>query len=397
MNLAEKQKARLKLMNSINSAHKKKVIAPASEVPNTFFLRRPTGVMALDVDAGGGFPAGGVSFISGPDGAGKTMLLYKTFAMHQRLYGNNSFLALGISEFAPDYFFMRKCGVRVAIPPEMIEQIEEERAHRGQPKLTKEEMAELKDQVGVVDIIRGSSGEELLNSVIEMAQTKAYGIIGIDSISSLRPHAWENMEGLEDNPQMAAHATMMTKFFKQFAPLTLGLEDSNETTLICLDQVRSNKKKAEAPSYMQKYLPDYASSQAWATRHGKLVDIMVMSGGKEKAKSGENKGEVIGKTLKWEIVKGKAGTHDGIHGEIDMTYEKLTDDARQVIVQGLAYGVIKEKDGLVTVMQPKTDRFIADKVPGIEKMVEAMEADFELELSVRRAVLTAAGIECSYR
>src|SRR5688572_9440121 len=65
----------------------RRVVAMADEAPNVYELRRPTGIIQLDKDIGGGFPAGGLSVVSGPDNAGKTWVILRTMAMHQRLYG----------------------------------------------------------------------------------------------------------------------------------------------------------------------------------------------------------------------------------------------------------------------------------------------------------------------
>ena len=67
------------LMHSLNKPDRR-VIARANEVTNPYMLRRPTNIMELDIDLGGGFPAGGCSMVSGPDNciAEGTFVQYET-------------------------------------------------------------------------------------------------------------------------------------------------------------------------------------------------------------------------------------------------------------------------------------------------------------------------------
>ena len=101
--------------DAINKGMKYSRMADTEDVSNTYLLRRPSGIMQLDVDTGGGLPAGGINYISGPDGSGKTWLLYNYFATHQRLYGEEASICYVPVEFLPDYKFMRLCGCIIAL------------------------------------------------------------------------------------------------------------------------------------------------------------------------------------------------------------------------------------------------------------------------------------------
>ena len=101
---------------------------------------------------------------------------------------------------------------------------------------------------------------------------------------------------------------------------------NHRTTVIFMSQVRSNSKKAEAPAHIAKYLPDYVAQGAWAAKDGRLIDVMLKPGQKEKEKLANepmNLGQAIeqkkrltqvGKLVGYEITKGKAGIHEGING-----------------------------------------------------------------------------------
>jgi RecA/RadA recombinase len=383
------------------------VVASIEDVPNTYFLRRPCGIMQLDIDTGGGLPAGGLCYVSGPDNAGKSYLLAKYIAMNQRLLGERSAVAIGLSEGAPDHWFWRKAGVKVAIPDAMIEEENKYRKDHGLKTFSKEELKELKTQVGEIAILRHATGEKLLETVLGAIETKCFDIVGLDSVSALLSES-EATKDLDENPQQAAVATSMTRFFQHYLTNTTGFYGRNDTTVIFTAQARSNRKKSEAAAHFAKYMKDWTTQGAWAARHGKLIDITVWSGGKEKEEvkgANELEGEknkrrvAVGKDICWEISKGKAGTHDGITGEIGFSYDTMTDDLRSIVAAGFRYGSIREKEGLITVIRRATCEVIEgmQDLAGVDRLTELMREDFETELFVRREVLAAAGIRCTYR
>lgn len=399
MTVAERKKKLLAIKNKANKDAKRNILVFAEEAPNPYFLRRPTGIMQLDVDLGGGFPAGGVSYISGPDNAGKTWLLYKTFAMHQRIYGPNACIAYAPVEGACDFFFMRKCGYKVAIPMENIEQHQAHRKARGVPSLTKAEVKELSTGIGELLLIQAPTMEDLLNEVLNLAAQKVCHIIGVDSISAACPSAEAMLNDFSDFPQQGAQATLLKRFFQHYYPIVSGVNGINETTLMFTNQVITNRAKSEAPTYMAKYMKDWKPAGSSAAKHGKLIDLVLQSGAKEKEKGGEKL--VIGKDVKWEIIKGKAGTHDHITGELSFLYE---DDAwhanaKTIIMAGLRHGAIIERSGKLTVIQPETGTAIhgAENIANFETLVGMIRSDQEFELLLRRETLAAAKISCSYK
>ena len=383
------------------------VISAIAEVPNTYFLRRPCGIMPLDIDTGGGLPAGGLCYISGPDNGGKTYLTNKYIAFNQRLLGDRSAVAIGLSEGPPDHWFMRKCGVRVAIPDSMIEERNKYMKEQGLKPFTKEEVKELKSQTGHIEIIRHSSGEKLLQTIVDAVETKAFDLVVLDSVSALIS---ENEAGkdLDENTQAQAIANALTRFFQHYLTNTTGFYGSNETSVIFTAQARSNKKKSEAAAHFARYMKDWTTQGAWAARHGKLIDITVWSGGKEKTdtkfdgllgEKGFTKGVAQGKEINWEIMKGKAGTHDGITGEIDFSYDTLTDDYRSIVISGMRAGCIFEKDGKFSVIRKATGEVHAglDAIADLDTLMNLMKEDFEMELFIRKEVLASRGIQCTYR
>lgn len=377
-----------------------KVIEFASNVPNTYELRRPSGIMQLDLDTGGGPPAGGLTYISGPDNAGKTFLILLYMLMHQRLYGAQSALAFACVEGGFDFKRALHMGLKIAVPDPTLDQWDQERVQRGFPPYTKEERQYFKQQIGEFLIIGGPTGEAIMQTALNCVRTRMFGIIAVDSVSILLPEADADKE-MAEHEKRAANASLITKFIKQYTPLTSGLDGLNYTTVLFSAQVRSNSAKATAPARMQKFLKDWVSTGAYAGKHGKLLDICVYSGAKiEKQISGKK--AIVGKQTKYEILKGKAGAHDNVAGEFPFYYEFYNpagiDSLDTVITTGIKRGVIIEKEGVVDVLQPDTGQLSEIRgVPGFINFKRMMEIDIDFEMAVRREVLASKRIMCLYR
>lgn len=387
------------IANQFNSENHYCVVR-ACDAPNPYGVRRPTGIMDLDIDLGGGWPAGGLCFVSGPDNAGKSWLLYLTMAMQQKIYGNSCTMAFAPTEGAFAFDTAIKCGMQVEVPDEMIRTWNQWKVQRHLPEYTPEEIAYFKRQVGELYLVRGSSGEEILSVIHKFAETKACSLICVDSIQGLKPLANADKE-MDENDKMAAHATMMGKFFDRYIPITTGLNGVNYTTLLMTQQVRHNMKKAEAPSHIAKYLPDFAISGARSTRHYKLVDLIVSNGANIK-KDVAGQGKVTtGKVVKWETEKGKAGTHDNLTGEISYYYDipSGVDLAQTVIDTGLRLGVIQKQANKVVILQADTGHILQDlTMPTMKALKMAIESDFDYEIAIRTEILTAAGKDrCVFR
>lgn len=372
-----------------------KVLAHANDAPNTYALRRPSGVMQLDIDTGGGIPSGGISMLSGEDNAGKTHLLFKYMAMHQRLYGDDSCIGMACIEQSFDFAQALHAGITVSIPDEILADWNKMREARGIPHYTAEERRFFKRQAGEFIIIRGATGEETLEAVLGIAARKLFGIIGLDSVSALLPQA-DADKSLDEEAKRAARANLMTQFFAHYYRHSTGLDGLNPTTLIFTQQVRSNQDRANAPSYLQRYIPDYAVTGARATRHGKLIDVMVKSGEKvTRTISGVK--HIIGKEMKWEITKGKAGAHDNVYGSTNFYYDRGVDTLETVIETGQRLGTLVTcSDGLYSI-RPETGEATDLGAPDVATLRKLMEVDFEFELNLRREILATAGIKCIYR
>lgn len=382
------------LMHSLNKEGRR-VIARADEVTNPYMLRRPTNITELDIDLGGGFPAGGCSMISGKDNAGKTWLLFKTMAQQQKIHGDACRLGYAMSEGAFPFDQAINAGMKIAVPDDIIEQWNTWRALRGMPPYSDAEVSRFKEQVGQVHVFRGSTGEELLGIILKATATKAYSIIGCDSLNGLLPGADASKE-LDQVAKKAAHAFMIDNFFRHYIPLTTGLDGVNPTTLIFTQQVRANQERAFAPSHMQAYIRPYAVAGSYAAKHYKLIDLVIDD---RPLKKGERENRhVVGKLISWHLDKAKAGTHDNKSGEVAYYYQLPgTDDTGELITAALRRGVLQQHGSRWMVVRPDTNEIREDfTAPNQKALRKMLEADQEFEKALRLEVMTAAGVRCLY-
>lgn len=373
-------------------------VVRASQAPNPYFLRRPTGIIDLDIDLGGGFPAGGCCFISGPDNSGKTFLMLRAMGWQQRLFGPDCRMAYAITEGAFPYGQAINAGMRVYVPTDIINQWQEWRHLRGMPLLTGEQVAELQreDVNKQLRIMRAPNGEALLSIMLEAIKTNAFSVIACDSLNGLQPSG-ETGKEMTDAEKVAAQSTLIGKFFKKYVPITTGFTNQNTTTVLFTQQVRANQDRASAPSYMQKWIPQFVSSGGgWSGRHYKLIGLGLEDG--KLLKNGEK--EVIGKMLGWHIEKGKAGTHDNKSGDVAFYYNIPggVDEIGELISAGIKRGLIQTHNKQTIVVRPDDRKILTEfNAPNLKVFRKLLEVDFDLELALRREILSHADKPCLYR
>lgn len=381
------------VINQINRSAKRTVIASANNVPYLYGLRRPSGIMQLDIDTGGGLPGGSVCCISGPDGAGKTDLLYRYYAWQQRIHREKACIVHAQVEHQVDHFRMRRAGIKVPVPKDAIDQEQSNRKALGFPLLTKAEILDLSTGMGFFHIIAPDDMESTFDRVLKLLEKgpDLIQMIGVDSVSAMIPRDIMNKD-LDEEAKRGAHAMCLKKFFLKLYSMG-GFDNPMWTTIVFTQQVTSNDAKSAAPSYIAKYMPDFAVKGGYAGKHGKIIDILLTNGAKKKEKGDDDKKVVTGKTVQWELIKGKAGTHEGIRGEVDFDFNspEHIDYARTVFVAGLKCGVLAEQQGLVTWMHNGQPHPECQRIP-FEEFMQAIKLDAQFDLSLRRAILWANGI-----
>jgi len=386
------------------------VVQRGQDLEGRMDLRRSSGIVTLDIGCKGGLPAGGLSQIDGLDGVGKNLVLNHYYARCQRAYGDDCNIGMVCFESAYDKMFGRQCGVKVALSDYEIDIEDRKRKDAGLPGLTKKEKDTLAtDQIGRFHLVRGNIAERMLQVVADMTATNAYQIIGIDSWDAMLPSA-ADAKDLEDSAKVADASNVQTRWMsKVFGALTpqkicpecgnrpLEFKSTgpakysytckscnwrgktpymweNETTLIGIRQVRANMNKVNMRSR------EYKVGGSYALRHGKMLDIQLRKGEyimKDKTQ--------IGKEVKWEITKGKAGTHEGIDGSFSYYFDPpRIDISSDLLSYALPNGIITS-GGSYTFQ----DRVLCKKK---EQLIGILNGDGKLRAAVRKAVLSHAGL-----
>lgn len=390
-------------INKINRDAKHTVVARADQVPYLYHLRRPSGIMQLDLDTGGGLPAGSVCCLSGPDGVGKSDFLYRYLAWQQRIFGEECCLALAHVEHQFDHFRLRRLGVKIPIPMDHIHQEQQDRKHRGVPLLTKPEIADLQTGVGRFFLIPPADMESMLGTVLDLLASGGFHMIGIDSVSAMIPKDMDNKD-LDDEAKRGAHAMCMKRFYLKYYNIG-GIDNPIWTSLVMTQQVAANDAKSTAPAYISKWMPDFAVKGGFAAKHGKVIDILLTNGppikeiDEDKAVEGkENKNKkVTGKSVRWELIKGKAGTHEGKKGEVDFDFDapNSINYAQTVFAAGTKLGILEFREGLVTWLHNGQPHHEVKRIP-YQLFIDALNKHPQLDFDIRRDILAAAGIDCRY-
>lgn len=321
----------LSLKQNAKSEGRPGSILMASELGNPFFLRRPSGIISLDLATGGGLPASGLSQISGPEGIGKNYLAYQYAAQCQEIYGNEAAIAVACLEFQLDKDYARKAGMQVAYSDDEIEKIQSFRKAKGLEPLSKKDIKQMQTQLGVLAIPRGET-VDVLKDTLEIIASGQFQIVILDSWNAMLPPD-DLDKDVGDQRKMAGQASLQTHFMQMYHRIMATRIDGREnmTTLIGIAQVRSNMNK-RGP-----FSREWKTGGSYAVKHGKLVDIELSSGGLVRKSK-----KPIGKEVNWALKKGKAGCHDGPRGMYTYFFDPpRVDHASDLVAVGLEYGVIE--------------------------------------------------------
>jgi len=386
LNKAEKTKILNALRNELGDR-----LTTADEASAPYLVRRPTGIIDLDVHLGGGFPAGGPSMLGGPFNSGKSWLLWRMIAEQQRIYGDDFMGAIANVETAIPYDQAIAAGCRIAVPDDIINQWAEINRQRHEPDFTSEQIDYFKTQVGVLELINGDTGEDILNNVLKLNEKNIFSIIGVDSVSALLPAADADKD-LTDEQKRGAHASMMKKFWLAYVPQMRS--GRNYTTLVLTMQAVANQERASAASFMQKYIKQWDVKGGEASKHYSLINLLMWSGDKIKHDK-----VAIGKYLKYETRKGKAGTHDNIVGDFPFYYQIGGVDLHgELISSAMRRGILVHYGGKLQLLDG-TNKNPVDGICATDEtsLRQRMQESFDFELAIRREVLISAGVSCLYR
>lgn len=386
----------LDVMNKVNADFMKAgargpVLVTASSANCSYTLRRPTGVLSLDIALGGGFPASAPSVIVGPEGVGKDYMLWKTAGEVQRIYGDDFAMAVYFTEFMPDKGQMRMAGLRVGYSDAEIQDLRLLRASQGRPDLTAEEVADLKAQTGNIALIAGVPAEDGFDILGNILASGTCQIIAVNSIGFLQTAAKEATDSFAEFAQQRNEAMLLTKVAPKFAMLLNNLSVRNETAVLLVNQVRAKdgavQVRGRAPTDRDKYK---SAAQSMALRHGLAIELSLYRGAAVRDRD-DLTADVLGRDVRWELTKGKLGTHDGLRGEYTYLYSDGIDAASDVMAVAEKLGLLRRSGSWFEYPS------LGIKTQGGEGFRFKLRNDPELMARVRGECLNASKVDYRYR
>lgn len=325
------------VVNTLRGDHPGKIYTGEDYTMPWAVRRLPFGIADLDVATNGGAPAGGLTMLVGKPGEGKNFLLNRLVRNQQQLYGEDCAVAMIGTELAYDKTQGRSVGVRVALSNDEIDAMNAKQRELHNRDLTKEEVAELKTQVGEFLVVPPSTAEEAFDIAVDLVRSGEFNIVGLDSFGSILPEGDEDKDFADGDARVGGAAGLNTQLMRKlnnaFAPLSGGRP--NLTCFVGINQVR-DKLKAQ-PFEKQTH-----ESGGWSLKHGRFLTIelsRIAYVRDEKTKA------AIAKRIGWEITKQKAGGYEGHKGEYTYVMSKSDIDEGELLLRvGEFYGLI-EKSG----------------------------------------------------
>jgi len=363
------------------------VIDTAENTRNVFILRRPLGILSLDIALGGGLPAGGLSQIIGKEGVGKDYLINRAVANTQQIYGPSATVALCQTEMKWDKPYAKWfCGVQVAFSDNEIADLEVAQARA----YTEDEKIWLRHQVGTIHHVMAANAEKLLEQAVTLVESNLYQIVVINSFGALLTKAEAEAEkGLEDKHRGGA-AMVVTQFMHRLHA-ALNLPDQfgrpNMTTVIGINQYRDNVGGGLYANPMN-------IAGGHALKHGKLVDLHIERGAYQNIELKGGGKEAVGKEINWHIIKGKAGCHDGPRGSYWFYFGKHgyptgADTLTDLVVTAAVRGVIEQSGAWFSYKNERLGQ-------GKENAAMALYNNSQLAETIRKETLVAAEIRCIF-
>lgn len=373
--------------------------------------RLPTGLLTLDVELRGGFPAGGISQIIGRKNAGKSWMVWQVIRQLQAMLGNKMKVLLAMTEIPADRSQARLAGVKISMGQGYVNELNRARRANNQPVLSKAETDDLLFQIGQIDELHALSAEDFYDVILQGIEQNVYHLIVIDSIGNVMSAAAQENESVHDKTY-AGSSGPNTVFLQQMTNL-LTMKDEwgrvRDTCLIGVNQVRDNIKDPNK---------NYKAPGGNSLEHAKLLDIYVESGGQlgnelpvlkmtNEGMKSVRTFTAYGKTVNWKIEKGKAGMHEGGRGQYSYIFDIGTADFyTDTIIAGLTHGII-EGSGWYNLPHPTEAGKNLFRVQGRDNLIKILADDAATKAAagnddesymnyIRNACFQKAGININY-
>lgn len=369
-----------KLLTSIEKEFKGVAkVSAIEDVKVPFHKRVPTGIMSLDLALGGGFPAGGIVQIFGPEGVGKDYLTNLLMATNQKRLGEKSNLFWTSFGYKPDLPFMRMAGVKVRITDQELRLL-----GMSPEDVAEEERGETPGHLHFIDLGADKEAyqkpaEYILTTALRMIESGAYQIGIINELGSGET-TYNVKKGLHEEARMASWASLLSDFFRKYytamrRPLENG--EPNETLLVMINPVRANLN-----AYTAKFIK-YEQGGGHALRHAKVIDLHLDKSSKIRAGK-----DVVGFVVKWKVGKGKHGVAEGAAGEYKFYANHGVDQVDDLCNVAKAMGVLVRAGPTYYWWddEERNNRLTG----GLEGVVELVRGDEELQERIREEILRRA-------
>ncbi len=353
------------------------VLKLASQYQLPYYTKRlPSGLLSLDVELKGGWPAGGISHIIGRKNAGKTALACMTIRQLQYMLGEDMRVLLAMTELPFDRGQARNLGVKISMGDADIDSANKARIANGWPPYTPEEIADLKTEIGTIHELHAMAAEDFYDVILRAIDENMYHLIVIDSIGNALAAAEQENKSVHDKTYGGTSGPNTTFLKKMTNFLTMQTEwgELRDTAILGINQVRDNIKDPNK---------DYKAPGGNALEHAKLVDVFVQSGkllGEDEdvytPEGWKKLWRAHAKEVHWRIEKGKAGLHEGAKGIY--VYDFRTNDVdyyNDTLVTGVMNEVIRVEGGWVSIPDPNKEGESLMKINGRDNFILALAKD----------------------
>jgi RecA/RadA recombinase len=340
------------------------------DVRTPYGIRRPTGVADLDRELKGGFPAGTMNQVFGPDGSGKDLITNHIIAENQVVHGekaNAFWMSFG---YKPDLPFMRMAGCKIAMSDDELRQ-----AGIDPALATPEQRGVDVGNILFVDLGNIESmenpAETLLTAVIKLVRSNRFQVGVINELGSGETKDGV-VKGLEEDQKVASWAGLMTTFIQKFyTAMRMPGDDLNETTIFMMLPVRANLN-----SFTSKFNP-FSQPSGFALKHAKANDLHIKSGQVFRNAAGK----ILRKDINWKIAKGKLGISEGAEGTYQFVMGEGIDLLGGMVNTAKAFGIIHRHGTFYQILDYE------DKIRGgIAGVMELLRSNTELANEVKAEV-----------
>jgi RecA/RadA recombinase len=363
-------------LNAFNKSMKgRAVVKKASEYTLPYMTKRlPTGLLTLDRELRGGFPAGGLSQIAGPKNSGKSWICWQVIRQLQNILGDKLMVLLAMTEMRADREQARSAGVQIALADEDIEALERARVKNGWPPFTPDEVADMKHEVGTFHELHGESAEDLYDGILAGVEVGLYHLIIIDSFGNIMSGAEAEADSLTEKTYAGA-SQVNTKFLRKLAALLTMDDQYGRARDVCILGINQIRDAIGDPNR------EFKSPGGKALEHAKFVDLVVQSGkqvGFEApmmtADGTKKRWVQTGKEVNWKIEKGKAGIHEGGRGSYVYDFRINTANFYlDTFVAGVQDGLIQMAGAWASLHGPNGEVLL--RANGKDAFIEGLVAD----------------------